>query len=132
MEQKNVSNKALEKFIVVGLSEDAVSLKNGNAEITYSKVGYPIGSVKDLFELTFGQQIGLSHERNGSDKNTIELPLKDIVVQNHDIVNAHFHLNLDKDTSLDLGVTAYKSYFTKERFGNDLKIDNRFIFRFVI
>lgn len=126
------SNEALEKFRVVGLSEDSVNLLSGDAEMTLAKSGYPAGSIAELFELKFGQQIELSHERNDSDKNTIEFYLKDIAVQNHDIVRADFHLNLDKDTSLDLLVTAYKSYFTKERFGNDLKINNRFVFRFVI
>lgn len=127
-----VSNEVLEKFRVVGLSEDSVNLLSGNAEMTLTKVGYPAGSIAELFELKFGQQIELSHKRNDSDKNTIEFYLKDIAVQNHDIVRADFHLNLDKDTSLDLLVTAYKSYFTKERFGNDLKINNRFVFRFMI
>lgn len=127
-----VSNEVLEKFRVVGLSEDSVNLLSGNAEMTLTKSGYPAGSIAELFELKFGQQIELSHKRNDSDKNTIEFYLKDIAVQNHDIVRADFHLNLDKDTSLDLLVTAYKSYFTKERFGNDLKINNRFVFRFVI
>lgn len=127
-----VSNEALEKFRVVGLSEDSVNLLSGDAEMTLAKSGYPAGSIAELFELKFGQQIELSHERNDSDKNTIEFYLKDIAVQNHDIVRTNFHLNLDKDTSLDLLVTAYKSYFTKERFGNDLKINNRFVFRFVI
>lgn len=127
-----VSNEVLEKFRVVGLSEDSVNLLSGNAEMTLTKVGYPADSIAELFELKFGQQIELSHKRNDSDKNTIEFYLKDIAVQNHDIVRADFHLNLDKDTSLDLLVTAYKSYFTKERFGNDLKINNRFVFRFVI
>lgn len=127
-----VSNEVLEKFRVVGLSENSVNLLSGNAEMTLAKSGYPAGSVVELFELKFGQQIELSHKRNDSDKNTIEFYLKDIAAQNHDIVRTNFHLNLDKDTSLDLLVTAYKSYFTKERFGNDLKINNRFVFRFVI
>lgn len=127
-----VSNEVLEKFRIVGLSEDSVNLLSGDAEMTLTKEGYPAGSIDELFELKFGQQIELSHERNDSDKNTIEFYLKDIAVQNHDIVKADFHLNLDKDTSLNLLVTAYKSYFTKERFGNDLKINNSFVFRFVI
>lgn len=139
MEQtKNVltaSSEELEKFRVVGLTEDTVELKSEDASMKLSKGGY-LGSVprsiEDLFNLKFRQQIGLSHERNDSDLNTIEFCLKNINLLQHDVVDAYFELRLDKDNWFDLSITAYKSYFNESKFKNELKVNNKFVFRFVI